>query len=112
MNSMLRMKSLYTYCVLIFIFLQVSTGEKQSTGESISRSYLLSFLEVLCDLGQHPVHTIGDPFKNRSFTHAIYQLQISNDKKVFSKKKVSYIIYNSKCMNCNLKAMICSQKVS
>ena len=95
----------------VFISFQVSAGGNQSTDEKTGRSYLLSFQEVLCDLGQHSVSSVGDPYSNRSFTHAIYELQISNDQRTFSKKKVPYIIYDSKCMECNINSLKCSQKV-
>ena len=85
---------------------------KERKNESIHRSYMLSFLEVVCDLKQHTVSTIGNPFNSRSFGYAMYEIQISNNRKVFSKEKAPYIIYDSKCMECNSKTFTCSQKVS
>ena len=99
-----------TYMSIPYL-LQIENDGKQSKSSNTYRSFLLSFLEVLCDLEQHPIVTSGDPYHNRSISYVIYELQISNDRKAFSTKKLPYIIYDSKCMECNVTSLSCTQRV-
>ena len=80
--------------------------------QKLNSAYLLSYLEVICDLRKIPVLTSGNPRQQKSEPFAIYQLQVSNDKTVFSKKSVSYVVYDSKCIVCDLKNFNCTLKVS
>ena len=66
---------------------------------------------MICDLKNHQVTLGGDPRKSRSRPHDGYLIEVSNDGKIYSKEKMSYVIYDSKCMECNGSSAICSLKV-
>ena len=62
---------------------------------------LLSFGEIRCNFKS-----------NRGAALAAYYITASNDKKVFSKQQMTYIVYDSKCIVCDGKGLVCSLKVS
>ena len=62
---------------------------------------LLSFGEIRCNFKS-----------NRGAALAAYYITASNDKKVFSKQQMTYIVYDSKCIVCDGTELACSLKVS
>ena len=65
----------------------------------------------MCNLKSHPVVFNGDVRKSKSIPFAGTLLEISNDGKIYSRKKILYVIYDSKCIACDGKTAVCSLKV-
>ena len=75
----------------------------------LHKASLLSFKEVFCNIGGH-VNGLNQPSYKDS-TNA-YIVEVTNDGKLFSSALTSYIIYDSKCMECNTTIPSCKPKVS
>ena len=92
---------------------ELKDGSKndQNGKRKVNSAYLLSFREVLCDLGNHPVSTVGDPKGSKGIPLARYRLQVSNDGSRFSSNRLQYTVFDSKCMECNATTKGCSLKV-
>ena len=92
--------------------LQVSSKPYEKTDDvTVSRADLLSYGEIMCNLKSNPVVVNGDLRKSRSIPFAGTLLEISNDRKIYSKKKIPYVIYDSKCIACDGNTAVCSLKV-
>ena len=90
-------------------FLQISQEKSILTDDKRKyKAELLSFKEILCDIGSHAVGTnqLSDRYPNDG-----YVIEVTNDGGIFSKADASYIIYDSKCMKCDGKYPSCKQKV-
>ena len=72
------------------------------------KATLLSFKEVVCNIGSH---TVGANQPSGRHPKDGYLIHVTNDGKIFSKAQPTYIIYDSKCMECNRTTSSCRQKV-
>ena len=94
------------------ISIQISMNPYETTSiRNSSEASLLSYGELICDLKKHQVIPNGDPRKSRSGPHDGYMIEVSTNGKIYSKEKMLYVIYDSKCMDCNGSSAICSLKV-
>ena len=53
----------------------------------------------------------GDAKTSIGIPYDGYLLEISNDRMIYSKAKIPYVIFDSKCMECNGSIVTCSVKV-
>eukprot|EP00795_Rhopilema_esculentum_P008755 gene8755-14781_t len=97
-------------CLSIKVEVKDGSKNDQNGKRKFNSAYLLSFREVLCDLGNHPVSTVGDPRSSKGIPFASYRLQVSNDGNRFSSNRLQYTVYDSKCMQCNATTKECSLK--
>ena len=72
------------------------------------KANLLSLKEIVCDIGSH---TVGANQPSGRHPNDGYMIQVTNDGSIFSKAQATYIIYDSKCMQCNGKTSSCNKKV-
>ena len=75
----------------------------------LHKASLLSFKEVFCNIGAH-VDGLNQP-SYKDATNA-YNVEVANDGKIFSSVLTPYIIYDSRCMECNATIPSCKPKVS
>ena len=75
----------------------------------LHKASLLSFKEIFCNIGSH-VQGLNQPSYKDSTNG--YTIQVTNDGTIFSKAIIPYIIYDSKCMECNVTTLSCKPKVS
>ena len=76
----------------------------------ISRGYLLSFAEVMCEIDTSP--TITERNKPEMIGIAVggYLIDVANSAQNYSSGQSLYVVYDSKCMNCSLNGT-CHRKV-
>ena len=72
------------------------------------KATLVSFKEILCNIGSHAA---GTNHHSDRYPHDGYIIEVTNDGGIFSKAHATYLIYDSKCMECDGKNPACKQKV-
>ena len=73
----------------------------EKSGSTFVRdSQLLSFAELSCELPKVPVIINGDVDKSPGKPTGGFYIQLSNNRKSYSKNRTLFIVYDSKCMEC------------
>ncbi|XP_065651893.1 von Willebrand factor D and EGF domain-containing protein isoform X3 [Hydra vulgaris] len=75
----------------------------------INKGQLLSFAEISCHLPKVPVSIKYSSIQPGKFAGG-YAISVSNDNQNFSDNEVFFLVYDSKCMECNTKDIICKWK--
>ena len=96
----------------VLIFFQVSSLGSIVTNENLLLpGKLVSQNEVLCQFEKLPVQLEGDPVKGKGTSYIGYLIEVTNDGVIFSKDNVTYLMYDSKCIECDAKMKMCKVKV-
>jgi len=88
-----------------------SEGYKATSDVTIGSAYLLSFAEVVCRV-THSVYKSEDGHAVSAKPYQGSLLEISNDKILYSKERLPYLIFDSKCIICSIKSKQCKLKTN
>ncbi|XP_057305119.1 uncharacterized protein LOC130642063 [Hydractinia symbiolongicarpus] len=92
----------------VFCKFTPKNGNTSITTEAV----VVSFAEVFCTLPSPPLILVGDPSKNTGRSSNEFRVQLSNDGTHFSTKKKTFVVYDSKCIECNATSAACQLKRS
>ena len=99
-------------CFHSFLVQVSSSGYTITHQKSISKASLISFGEVICQLRNASMKIDGDARVSSGVPIDAYVIDVSNDGFVYSRTRLPYLIYDSKCIECNGTTASCRTRVS
>lgn len=98
-------------CKLRRVNIRISQIPSERFGiEFQSIANLLSYAEVICNVPSSPLVINGDPKIGQGNPVGGYEIHVSNDGKIYSLNDTIFIVYDSKCIKCNVSNGLCIKK--